>query len=268
MINYERSLGVWMNTELAQPKFHDALSLIIGNERQCSGIGTLRERSLHAVLKHTYEPDVSRHEIKIGNYFADIANEIGLIEIQTGNFNVLRRKLPVFLAERIVKIVYPIAQRKWLIWVDEETGEITKKRKSPKTGRTYDAFYELYKIKPMLTHPNLRLDIVLLDITEYRKLDGWSPDRKKGSSRTERIPETLVDIVSINSPQEYKKLIPRSLTGDFLAKDFAKASSLTRRNAQTALNVLSFVGVVSRTGKKGNAIVYRIVSSKVMNEQE
>jgi hypothetical protein len=50
-----------------------------------SGIGTLGEKALHSILKYTYEPDVSRHEIKVGGFYADIVNEQGIIEIHTRN---------------------------------------------------------------------------------------------------------------------------------------------------------------------------------------
>lgn len=176
-------------------QFENACRLIVGNERERVSIGTLGEKTLHAVLKHTFEPDETKHEIKIGGFYADIQDDNGIFEIQTRSFNVMRKKLAFFLENNIITVIYPIAYRKWLVWLDNETGEATKKRKSPKVGTVYEAFYELYKIKQLLTHPNLRLCLVFLDIAEYRNLDGWSKDKKKGSSRYERIPESFVDMV-------------------------------------------------------------------------
>jgi hypothetical protein len=66
-----------------------------------------------------------------------------------------------------VTVVYPVARTKWLVWIDEETGAVTKKRKSPKLGRPYEILRELYRIKPLLKNNNLRFCIVLLDIEEY-----------------------------------------------------------------------------------------------------
>lgn len=231
--------------------------MIINNERNKSGIGTLGEKTLHAILKHYFEPDERNHETKIGKYYADIVNENGIIEIQTRNFNALRLKLSAFLENSEVTIVYPIAHQKWLIWIDNETGEITKKRKSPKVGRLYEAFFELYKIKPLLTHPNLKLCIVMLDMTEYRNLDGWSGDKKKGSSRYERIPNDIVDEIHIDSAADYIKLIPLNLPENFTSKDFQKESGLNLHNAQTALNVLKYVGGVYQTGRQGNSLIYK-----------
>lgn len=237
--------------------FERACRLIIDNPRERPGIGTLGEKTLHAVLKNTLEPDQSRHEIKVGSFYADISNENGITEIQTRNFNALRKKLEAFLEENTVTLVYPIPSRKWLVWIDKETGEFTPRRKSPKTGSVYDAFRELYKIKWFLTHPNLNLCIVLLDIVEYRNLDGWSRDRKKGSSRNERIPERLADIVYVRNVSDYIKVfLPDSLPDEFTAKDYQKAAGMPLRGAQLAMNVLRYVGAVTQVGKRGGAFIY------------
>ena len=238
--------------------FTQALAAVLrGENARDKGIGTLREKTLHAVLKRYMEPYEGSHEVRIGPYVADIVGENGIMEIQTRGFNQLRKKLTAFLEAAPVTIVYPIAYTKWLIWVDPETGEATGKRKSPKRGTVYDAFYELYKIKPLLTHPNLRIHLILLDMEEYRHLNGWSHDRKRGSSRYERIPTALVDEMIVASPEEYRKLVPAGLPEQFTSEDYGKATGLAVSYAQTALNVLRYVGVVTRVGKKGRLHLYQ-----------
>ena len=49
------------------------------------------------------------------------------------------------------------------------------------------AFKELYRIRRYLLRDGLRLKLVLLDMEEYRLLNGWSRDKKKGSTRFDRI---------------------------------------------------------------------------------
>lgn len=240
-------------------RFMEACRIVINNERIRSGIGTLREKTLHTVLKNYYEPYSDSHEIKLGSYVADIVGENGIIEIQTANFNKLRKKLESFLALTTVTVVYPIPSTKYLIWLDENTGETTKKRKSPKRGTPYQVFFELYKIKSLIKHENFRLIIVMLDITEYRYLNGWSDNRKKGSSRYDRIPTDIIDELYINNVRDFNKLIPKELPAEFTAKDFKLASGLSIKTAQTALNILNYVGAVERVSKKGNAFVYKKV---------
>ena len=241
-------------------RFYNACDNIIGKNREKCGIGTLGEKTLHAVLKQYFEPQTENQEIKIGRYVADIVSENKIIEIQTQGFNNLRKKLESFLNFTEVTVVYPIPKTKWLCWIDEETGEITKKRKSPKVGTIYDAFYELYKVKHLLTNPNLHICLVMLELTEYRCLNGWSIDKKKGSSRYDRIPTDIIDETYIFSLDDYVKFLPESLPLQFTTKDYAKATKLNIRSSQTALNVLNYIGTVKRVGKLGHMHLYEKVS--------
>lgn len=229
---------------------------VIGQQQGMNGIGTLGEKTVHSVLKSYYSPDHINHEIKVGGFVADICTGNEIIEIQTRNFDKLRRKLHAFLAFAPVTIVYPIHHIKWIRWVNPQTGEISPPRKSPKLGTPYMIFPELYRIKDFLVNPHLSLKIVLINLEEYRFLDGWSQDKKKGSTRCDRIPTELVQEIPITSPEEYQVLIPEKLGQEFTSKDFKKASGLPIGQAQTALNILHYIGVVDRIGKKGNAYLY------------
>lgn len=236
--------------------FLDTVDEIINQQQGSNGIGTLGEKTVHSVLKAYYSPDASNHEIKIGNFVADIYNENGIMEIQTRSFFKLRRKLQAFLQIAPVTIIYPVHHIKWIRWVNPQTGEISPPRKSPKLGTPYMIFPELYGIKDFLYDPNLHIKIVLMDLEEYRFLDGWSKDKKKGSSRCDRIPTELVDEISISGPEQYRLLIPEDLPDEFSSLDFKKASGLSRSNAQTALNILFYLGAVDRIGKNGKSFLY------------
>ena len=50
---------------------------------------------------------------------------------------------------------------------------------------------------------------------EYRLLNGWSNDKKKGSSRFDRIPMALVEEVEINCPGDYMQFVPYDLQEQF-----------------------------------------------------
>jgi hypothetical protein len=97
---------------------------------------------------------------------------------------------------------------------------------------------------------------VLLELEEYRLLNGWSHDKKKGSTRYNRVPVGLTDEVWLGGPADYLKLIPDALGTNFTVKDFKAASGLSLYAAGLALSVLHTVGAVTRTGKKGNAYIY------------
>lgn len=238
--------------------FQRACEKIIEQERLCHGIGTLREKTVHAVLKNYLVPKEEYHECRCEGYVADILMEGEIFEIQTANFDKLRKKLDVFLVNYEVTIVYPIPALKWVMWISEETGEITKKRKSPKTGSYYQVFHELYKIKSYLTDPHLHFRLMLIDMEEYRLLNGWSENRKKGSSRFDRIPVALREDFMINTPEDYRNLVPNTLPQPFTSRDYKDKTGLSLSKAQTALNVLTYLETVKRVGKQGNSFLYKI----------
>lgn len=247
-----------MENDMLNPRFEAAKNQIVGVERTRQGIGTLSEKTVHAILKLYYAPDTDMHEIPIENYVADIYTGSEILEIQTRQFNKMRDKLTAFLKLYPVTIVYPIPRQKWLIWIDEESGELSKPHKSPAKGNAYQAFIELYKIKMFLNDPNLRLKLVLLDMEEYRLLNGWSRDKKKGSHRYDRIPKQLVEEVCVDSPKDYMQFVPYDLEEPFTSEQFAKAAHIRRPLAQTVLNILTHVGCVEHVGKKGNSILYNV----------
>ena len=193
-------------------KFKEICKKAISADRERGGIGTLGEKTLHAVLKQYFAPDAASREAKMGSFIVDIVTDDGIIEIQTRAFNKLRNKLNKLLEQSPVMVVYPIPKTKWLLWIDEETrSEITKKRKSPKQGRIYDAIPELYKIKPILSHPNFRICLALIDMEEYRYLNGWSLDKKKGSTCHDRIPVDIAEEIYIHNASDYIKFVPNEL---------------------------------------------------------
>ena len=105
--------------------FHAACEKVMRQQCLQKGIGTLSEKTVHAVLKNFYEPDPSHQEIPIENYVADILRDNEIIEIQTRSLNAMRRKLDCFLSHYPVTIVHPIIHTKWICWIDEQTGEVT-----------------------------------------------------------------------------------------------------------------------------------------------
>ena len=240
-------------------RFEQAKEKIIGKDRQRLQIGTLSEKTVHAVVKNYYEPDEDKQEIPIEGLYADIFTGNEIIEIQTRSFDQVRKKLDRFLPEYPVTVVLPVPDTKWLIWIDEETGELSNPRKSPKKGSEYGAFRELYKIKQYLKKEGLTIVLLFLDMEEYRLLNGWSKDKKKGSSRYDRIPIRITKEVRFERPEDYQILIPDSLLGEFTSAEFAKAAKVNNRQASLVINILFYLNVIKRTGKRGKAYVYEKV---------
>lgn len=218
-------------------------------------IGTYMEKTLHKVIKNYYCEDKKYQEVKVGKVISDICIDNNIIEVQTRNLNKLVPKLKEYGDNYNVNIIYPIPHIKYLAWIDNDTGEITEKRKSPKVGKIYDCFYELYKIKWFLNKSNIKVTLLLIDCLEYRNLNGWSKDKKRGSSREDRVPLELIDEVEIN---DFHIFIPETLNDVFTSTDYAKAIKTPIRYARIGLNILTYIDVIEIVGKVGRNNLYKV----------
>ena len=237
-------------------RFSEACRALCGAVPSRNRIGVLSEKTLHSVIKRFIEPNEVLQEVKVGDYYADIKNENGIFEIQTRSFNRLRAKLKSYLETETVTIVYPIPAVKRLIWIDAQTGELTSPRKSPKRGTYFDAFPELYKLEMLIANDTLRVLLLLIDVDEYRYLNGWSADGKKGSTRHERYPIALADSMLLATKENYEGLLPSDLCSPFTSKELATAAKIRLRLSQTVLTVLLKRGAVQCVGKSGRLNLY------------
>lgn len=241
-------------------RFYSALQAVTSGEHIRAGIGTYGEKTVHAVLKNYFEPYADSHEQKIGGFVADIVGEDGIIEIQTGSFERLGKKLEAFLAVSRVTVVYPIPRQKWIIPIDPLTGERGKRRKSPLRGTPWDVFPELYKIKPFLANENFRLCIVMLDVEEYRRPpEENGRGRRRGYVRYDRVPLELAEAVHIDERADWGYFIPTGLPEEYTSAEFGEVSGVGKRYAGLVLNVLTAAGAVEKIGKRGRSFLYKTV---------
>ena len=241
-----------------ESRFLDAIRRVVGLDASDSGIGTLREKSMHRILKIYLEPRDEFHEIKYLGKICDIKNENGIFEIQTRSLDRLSQKLSVFLKESIVTVVLPLSEEKRIKWLNKETGELSEGRKSPRREGICDALRELYKIRGYLTDPNLRIKLVILKTEEYRYLNGWDRSGKRGSTRIERIPTELLSEIDINCANDYKKMIPDSLSSEFTVDEFVECTGCKRKISSYVIGTLVAAKVIEHIGKRGRAFLYRI----------
>ena len=242
-------------------RFSEACRALCGEMPSRKKIGVLSEKTLHSVIKRFIEPNEALQEVKVGNHYADIKNDDGIFEVQTRSFNKLRAKITSYLETETVTIVYPIPAVKRLIWIDAQTGELTTPRKSPKHGSYFDAYPELYKLDMLIANESLRVLLLLIDMDEYRYLNGWSADGKKGSTRHERFPLALADSLLLVTKEDYEGLLPSDLCSPFTSKEFASAAKIRLKIAQTVLTVLLKRGAVQCVGKKGRLKLYMKAST-------
>ncbi len=218
-------------------------------------IGTLQESSLHAALKAHYQMPGDQLEMLVDGYVVDIVRPNLLIEIQTANFTAIRSKLRKLLKNHHIKLVYPIAQDKWIIRIEPD-GTIVSRRKSPKTGRPEDLFYELVRMPNLITHPNFTLEVVLTQQEEYWINDGKGSWRRKRWSIADRKLLKVIDTIEYTTPADFLAAIPADLERPFTNHQLTKALHLRRGHAAKITYCLRKLDLLEITGKQGNAHLY------------
>lgn len=237
--------------------FKRARLLVLGEEIGTVGVGGLSEKSVHKILKLTLEPDVQKHEVKFLGSIADIKNEDGIFEIQSKSPYLLYRKIEKFLQHVPFTLVMPIFKEKNIRWINTENGEISAPKRSPRKEDIYTALNALCPLAEFVGRQGFRVKLMLLSVDEYRRLDGWDRTRKKGASKADRIPASLLDVVDLAAPEDYLKYFPSEINGEFLAKDFAKAIKRPSRFTYYVIKFFQRLGYVEVVGKKGRAILYK-----------
>ena len=154
-------------------------------------------------------------------------------------------------------VVYPVAAVKRLSWLDPDTGEKTRPRRSPKKGTRYDCIRELYALRDYLTRDGFRLCLVFLELEEIRLKNGWGNGGKRGSERMDRLPLGLCDVEFYNEPADYGLFLPEALPPVFTAAEFAAAARVTPMIAGMTVNLLLRTGHLEPDGKRGRALLYK-----------
>lgn len=218
-------------------------------------VGTLREKPLHAALKHWFAEAGDRIEEPVDGFVIDLVRGESLIEIQTSGFSSMKRKLVTLLDEHAVHVVHPIPIEKWIVKLDE-VGGVSSRRKSPKRGDAVDLFSELVSFPELVAHPNLTLEVLLTREEEVRRFDGNRAWRRKGWVIEERRLIEVMERHTFDSPAALATLLPDGLPPGFTTADLAETLRCHRRLAQQMTYCLRETGVIGMVGKDGNAIVY------------
>lgn len=246
--------------------FSEALERVLTEGREKNGIGTLGEKTLHAVLKEYYEPYCDNREVKVGSFVADIVGENGIIEIQTGNFHRLIKKLDVFLEYCDVTVVYPVASKTKLLKIDPDTGELCDKRTSPKHMTLYDCAPELYPIRFAFDNPRFHLRLCFLEMEETRRLVKKKRGRGKPTVKLDRVPVEFVDEMCFDCVADYESFIPHGLSEEFTCKDFAFCAKTNTSFARMIINILIYLEIAAKIGKdKKGAYIYKIEKQNLQN---
>ena len=221
------------------------------------GIGTLSEKTLHKILKLYVDPDTSHHEVEFMGSVLDVKGESQIYEIQTRNYDKLLPKLKKILPHERITVVCPLATEKRVRWVDKESGEITPPKKSPKREGIFDAFKMLFGIREVIRDENLTVRVLFMTVDDFRNLDGYGKDKKRRSTRMERIPCDIFYELELRDSLDYAAYIPPEIGEEFVASDFARAIKRTSRYTFYILKLLVAAGAICEHSRRGRAVVYK-----------
>ncbi len=221
-----------------------------------SNIGGLGEKTMHLTFKYFFEENTDFHEVSVGKHYADIMRDGHITEIQTRNFCSFRKKLAAVSKDHTVTVVHPIIKEKRLFWTDPDTGEIGGGRKSPKHGDIYGVFREIVYIRELLQRENLGFCFPVVECDEYKILCGWDKERKKGSVRHRLIPTRLCGFYEFDTAFAFASLLPECNDEYMTVKSISASIGKKGREASAFVNVLMYLDILKKDGKKGNTIKY------------
>jgi hypothetical protein len=219
-------------------------------------IGTLNEGALHAQLKEWYRRPRDRVEQRIDGFVVDLVRGALLVEIQTGGFAPLRRKLERLLESHRVRVVAPVPLTRRIVRVSDD-GEVLSARRSPKSGRVEDVFARLVSIPALIAHERFELEVVLTHEEEVRVFRQGRAWRRKGWVIAGRSLVAVESSHLLSSLDDVVALLPGGLPPAFDTAELAAAAACDRRLAQQIAYCLRGAGALTTGEKRGRAAVYR-----------
>ena len=220
-------------------------------------IGSLNEKPLHAALKDWYRQEGDEVEASMEGFVVDLVRDGLLIEIQTRGFSSMRRKFDRLLDSHSMRLVYPVAAEKWIVKLDEDGHEVSRRR-SPKRGIAADVCEELVSFPSLLSHPNFTLEIALVEEEEIRRPDAKRGWRRNGFVIEERRLVDVLETVEFGSPEELLELVPEGLPDPFTTADLADGLGRSRHLAQEVAYCLRVSGAVKIAGRDKRGFLYQL----------
>jgi hypothetical protein len=211
------------------------------------------ERGLHTELKEWLRRPGDVVEGKVWGYRADIIRGDLLIEIQTGNFPQIKKKLLRLLKGYQVRLVYPVPERRWVI---REVDGKRQRHVSPRVGRFEEVFNELIYCPTLPLDPKFSLEVLLVH-SEEAQVVRWRGRKRTRYRVTERHLIKVVGSAIFEKPKDYLRLLPE-MNGAFTARQLSKVSGLRITLARRVVYCFAKMGLIEEIGTIARAKLYRI----------
>jgi hypothetical protein len=221
-----------------------------------TNIGSLNEKPLHAALKDWYARPDDRLEARVDGYVIDVLRDSLLIEIQTTSFGKIRDKLTDLVSRHPLRLVYPVAQERWIVKQGGDGHTQLSRRKSPKRGSYAHLFGELVSFPAIMNESNFSVEVVLIQEEEIRRHHpnrGW---RRRGWLTHERRLLRVLERRRFDTPDDLLALLPAGLPERFTTAQLGRALGERRRLAQQMAYCLREMGAIEQVGKRGRFNLY------------
>lgn len=216
------------------------------------------ETSLHRCLKSHYALPGAKYEAPLGRYRIDVHNGHELVEIQHGSLAAIRDKIARLVVDHCVRVVKPIVGRKTIVRLDRPDGREVSRRLSPKQGMLLDVFDELIFFRRVFPHPQLVVEVPVVDIEETR-YPGHGRRRRWRRNDHVVADQRLVAVrseVTLRSAADLLALLPTDLPRPWHTGDLAQLGGIRRPIAQRIAYCLRHMHAAREVGKRGNALLY------------
>jgi hypothetical protein len=212
------------------------------------------ETTLHRQLKERYGTESGgRTEVALKGFRVDaVSPEGALIEVQSGPLSPLRGKLRRLLPDHRIHVIKPVVVARRVVRRARPEGGDLSVRRSPWTGAVVDVFDDLIGLAQVFPHPNLRVDVLGVEIDEVR-----IPRRRRpGYAVVDRCLRHVSATFSLGVPADLWTLLPGDWNSPFTTVDLAARLERSVAFAQRVAYCLRLSGAVETLGKIGNRRIY------------
>lgn len=217
----------------------------------------LAEGPLHAALKAWLAAPGDRLEVPVDGFVIDLVRADGeLVEVQTGAFAPLGRKLDRLLDAHRMRIVHPVTARRRVVRVDEQ-GEVLSARRSPLRASWLEVFDRLVSFPSLLSHPHLTVEVLLVAEDHVRAA---APVVLRGRRRDpgERRLVEVLERVELRGPADLQGRLAGLPPGSFSTRELAEALPCRRVLAGRIVYCLRGCGLLEDAGRRGRVPLYRL----------
>ena len=221
-----------------------------------SGEGIV-ETTLHRQLKALYGIDDAEREVRLGSYRIDAVVDDLLVEVQVASLSAIRRKIADLVQRHRVLVVKPVVIRSYIVRKSLLPGGMLGARYSPKTHDSRELFEEFVHFAKLFPHPNLTVEVLLIEQEEHR-IPG-SSWRRRGKFRVhDRLLRSVIERHRLSTAADLRRYLPDNLPMPFTTADLARTAGIPRWLAQKMAYSLRWTGAIDTAGKQRNAVIYQV----------